>query len=114
MARADSFKDYVLDNLSGLGGVRCRAMFGGHGFYLDDRFFGIIYQGRLYFRTDEASRAAYVGRGMEPFRPRMKLTIGGYYEVPPEVVDDPDEMCRWALRAAASRSGRVKRRRGLQ
>ena len=31
--KEDSFKDFVLDQLSDLRGVTCRAMFGGYGVY---------------------------------------------------------------------------------
>ena len=47
----DSFKEFVLDQLSQLGQVECRAMFGGHGLYHNEAFFGIISKGRLYFKT---------------------------------------------------------------
>src|SRR5439155_6051361 len=96
------FKDYVMDNLAGVAAVRCKAMFGGHGFYLDERFFGIIYRGRLYFRTDDDSRADYVERGAAPFRPRTGQGLMSYYEVPAEIVDDPDRLAEWARRAAAT------------
>jgi DNA transformation protein and related proteins len=119
MARDDTFKDYVMDNLADLQPVRCRPMFGGHGFYLADRFFGIIYRGRLYFRTDDSTRAAYVGRGAVPFRPRTGQGLAMYFEVPAEIVDDPDQLTAWARRAAATRqpgkTGRTlttRRRRG--
>jgi DNA transformation protein len=112
MPRDGSLKDYVMDGLSGLGAVRCKAMFGGHGFYLEDRFFGIIHRGRLYFRTDDESRAAYVARKARPFRPRTGVGLLSYYEVPADIVDDPDSLCEWARRAAATpRPGRGKRGR---
>jgi len=91
-----------VDQLSGLGSVRCRAMFGGHGLYLGKRFFAILYRGRVFFRTDEAGRAAYAKRGMEPFRPNARQTLATYYEVPADVVEDPEELERWARRAAAT------------
>jgi len=50
---ADSFKDFIVDQLSDLEDLECRAMFGGYGLYQDDIFFGILYKGRLYFKTDE-------------------------------------------------------------
>jgi DNA transformation protein len=119
MARDDSFKDYVMDNLADLRPVRCRPMFGGHGFYLADRFFGIIYRGHLYFRTDDKSRAAYVERGAAPFRPRTGLGLAMYYEVPADIVDDPDQLTAWARRAAATprpgkagRTSKARRERG--
>jgi TfoX/Sxy family transcriptional regulator of competence genes len=70
--KSDSFKDFVVGQLNGLGGVGRRAMFGGFGLYQKDLFFGMIYKGRLYFKTDKSSRGAYLKRGMKPFRPRPK------------------------------------------
>jgi len=48
----DGFKDFVLDQLSDLHGVTCRAMFGGYGLYCGRVFFGIVHKGRLYFKTN--------------------------------------------------------------
>jgi DNA transformation protein and related proteins len=96
----DGFKDFVLDQLSGLRGVTCRAMFGGYGLYQNDVFFGIIHKSRLYFKTDETSRAAYRKRGMKPFRPNAGQTLKTYYEVPVEIVEDADQLITWAKQAA--------------
>jgi DNA transformation protein len=95
----DSFKDFVLDQLSGLGGVACRSMFGGYGLYRSEVFFGIIHKGRLYFKTDERTRAVYVAQGMKPFRPNRKQTLKTYYEVPVEIVEDAEQLIEWAQRA---------------
>ncbi|MEO6666214.1 MAG: TfoX/Sxy family protein [Nitrospiria bacterium] len=96
---ADSFKEFVLDQLGESGEVDCRAMFGGYGLYRRKRFFGIIHQGRLYFKTDATTEPAYRERGMPAFRPNAKQTLKTYYEVPPEVLDDPDQLAEWAERA---------------
>ena len=40
----DGFKDFVLDQLSDLHGVTCRAMFGGYGLYCGRVFFGIVHK----------------------------------------------------------------------
>jgi DNA transformation protein and related proteins len=98
-----SFTAFVLDQLADLGEVQARAMFGGHGLYLGDAFFGIVYKGRLYFRTDEATRSGYVRLGMEPFRPNARQTLKSYYEVPVDVVEDGEALVRWARAAAATR-----------
>ncbi len=68
----DSFKAFVLDQLSELPELRARAMFGGYGLYSGERFFGILFEGRVYFKVDEATRAAYEARGMSPFTYEMK------------------------------------------
>ena len=102
---SNSFKDFVLDQLSGLSGVTCRAMFGGYGLYQGDTFFGIVHKSRLYFKTDETSRAAYRDRGMKPFRPNARQTLKTYYEVPADIIEDRDLFVEWAKRAARTPSG---------
>lgn len=92
----DSFRDYVLDQLHGLSSVRFRSMFGGYGIYSEDLFFGILYEGRLYFKTNANTRDAYTDAGMKPFRPSEKQTLKNYYEVPPEVLDDDEILKEWA------------------
>lgn len=98
----DGFKDFVLDQLQGVGKVECRAMFGGYGLYRRATFFGIIHKGRLYFKTNASTRPAYIGRGMQPFRPNSKQTLMTYYEVPTEVVEQAEDLTRWAEAAAES------------
>jgi len=103
--RDDSFKDYVLDQLEMLGAVRARVMFGGHGLYRGQAFFGILHQGRLYFRTDARTRPDYIARGMSPFRPNPRQTLVSYYEVPADVLDDAENLAVWARAALAAHSG---------
>ena len=100
MVRQDAgFKLFVEDQLSGLHGVVCRGMFGGYGIYQGRTFFGIIFRGRLYFKTSEVTRARYEAAGMKPFRPNAKQTLKHYYEVPADVVEDPEELVAWAQEA---------------
>jgi len=106
MMRDDGFKDFVLDQLSGLPGVTCRAMFGGYGVYRGGVFFGIIHKGRLYFKTDEQTQLFYVKKGMKPFRPNATQTLKTYYEVPVDIIEDHEELTGWA-RQAASRANRA-------
>jgi DNA transformation protein len=107
--RSDSFKDFVLDQSRGLNDIEARAMFGGFGLYRDEVFFGIVQRGRLYFKTDDATVGAYRKRRMKPFRPNAKQTLKSYYQVPVDIIEDTDELHRWARDAAA-----CQRRRGGQ
>jgi len=100
----DGFKDYVLDQLDGLEGVSARSMFGGHGLYLRADFFGIVFRGRLYFRTDETTRAAYSELGSGPFQPTPRQRLKNYYEVPADVIEDRNRLVEWARDAVASRA----------
>lgn len=74
-------------------------MFGGYGLYQDETFFGILHQGRLYFKTDEATVGEYRKRRMKAFRPNARQTLKSYYQVPVEIVEDADQLADWAERA---------------
>jgi DNA transformation protein len=91
-----SFKDFVLDQLQGLPDLECRSMFGGHGLYQEETFFGIVFKGRLYFKTDKKSAVPYLKVGMKTFRPNQKQTLKNYYEVPVDVVEDRERLAAWA------------------
>ncbi len=95
----DSFLGYVLDQLRALGGLEARRMFGAYGLYRDGVFFAIVDAGRLYFKTDEATRAEYRQQGMGPFRPTPKQTLKTYYEVPADVLEDDEALALWAEQA---------------
>jgi DNA transformation protein len=98
-SRDESFKDFVLDQLQDLDGVEARRMFGGYGLYQDETFFGIIHEGRLYFKIDEKTVAQYRKRKMKPFRPNAKQTLTSYYQVPMEIVEDNERLCDWTVKA---------------
>lgn len=97
----DDFLTFICDQLRGLGDVRPRAMFGGVGLYLGDRFFGIVARGRLYFKTDQRSRRRYEAAGMGPFRPNRRQTLKRYYEVPVDVIEDDTRLASWARDAVS-------------
>lgn len=95
----DPLKDFVLDQLGERDEAMCRAMFGGYGLYHGKVFFGIIYKGRLYFKTDSTTRLAYLKRDMKPFRPNAKQTLKTYYEVPLDIIEDRERLSSWARKA---------------
>jgi DNA transformation protein and related proteins len=117
MAVSDDFRTFVLEQLASAGRVTLRAMFGGVGLYLDGIFFALIDDDTLYFKTDDSNRARYEQAGSKPFcpfpdRPDQPM---GYWQVPAEVLEDPDELAVWAREAMgvalAKRSRRPARRR---
>lgn len=108
----DSFNEFVLDQLSALPDLRAKAMFGAHGLYCGEKFFGILDDGRLFFKTDARSQADYTARGMEPFTYEMKgkVMTMAYHEVPPDVLEQPHELTAWARRAIQIAAAKTKRR----
>ena len=94
-----SFKDFVLDQLLELDGIEARRMFAGYGLYRDETFFGIVHKGKLYFKINDSSIGEYRRRRMRPFRPNARQTLKSYYQVPVDIVEDAEELARWAGQA---------------
>jgi DNA transformation protein len=107
MAELDGFSEFVRDQLSGLGPVRVRRMFGGGGVYLDGLMFGLIAGDTLFLKSDDINRAMFEDEGMGPFvydGKRGPVTMS-YWQVPERLYDEPDAMLEFA-RAALSAARR--------
>lgn len=90
-------------------------MFGGVGLYAGKIFFALIANDVLYFRTDETTRPAFESLGMAPFRPFDEHgPVMSYYQIPEEVLEEPETLQQWAQRAidtARARHQPAKKRR---
>lgn len=75
---------------------------GGHGLYCGGIFFGILYRGALYLKTDERMRTEYERRGVQPLRPNERQTLKSYYEVPADILEAPEALVHWATQAIRS------------
>jgi DNA transformation protein and related proteins len=111
--KRDGFKDFVLDQLTDLRGVACRAMFGGYGLYQSGTFFGIIHKGRLYFKVSPETVGRYKEQGMKPFRPNARQTLKSFYEVPVDIIEDAERLTEWATQSYQSHEGLSRPRRAL-
>ncbi|HEY9685334.1 MAG TPA: TfoX/Sxy family protein, partial [Coleofasciculaceae cyanobacterium] len=74
-------------------------MFGGYGLYADTVFFGIVHQGRLYFKTSAETRPRYEAHDMTFFQPNAKQKLGTYFQVPVEIIEDHEALLDWASEA---------------
>jgi DNA transformation protein len=101
MPVTDDYLQYVLEQLSGLGGVTPRRLFGGVGLYREDRIFGLIFRDTLYFKVDDSTRSDYETRGMDRFRPYADKPLWSmtYYTVPAEILEDADECTLWGRKS---------------
>jgi DNA transformation protein len=109
--RRNELADHVTEQLAPLGAVRARAMFGGHGIYLDDLMFALIADETLYFKVDDANRADYEAAGSTPFKLYAdRATLMPYWVVPDEVMEDRARLIGWARKSvdAALRARAVK------
>jgi DNA transformation protein len=92
-----------------LGPVVFKKMFGGWAIMTDERMFGLVAAGTLYFKVDAETAAGFEARGLERFTYVTKdgrRTVMSYARAPEEVFDDPDAFAAWARDAigAARRS----------
>ena len=96
----DSFHDFILEQLASLNGLRSQRMFGGYGLYCGEQFFGIVYDGRLYFKTNPDTLPEFMKYHTSVFAPSEKQVLKNYREVPVEILEDNESLLIWAMKAA--------------
>jgi DNA transformation protein len=100
---------FAVDLLSGLGRVQARRMFGAAGLYAGGVMFGLVVDGVIYLKVDEASKAERTALGARPWiytqRNGPKAGIPqetSYWSLPDSALDDPQEACALARRSLAA------------
>ena len=109
MAVSASYLAFVLEQLGGVRALTTKRMFGGVGIYSGDVFFAVIDNDTIFFKVDDELAVRYRKAGMPPFAPMPgKPPMMSYYQVPTDVLEDAEEMVKWAkesiVRAPAKRS----------
>ena len=102
MTVSDEFIDYVIGQLSMLGKVTVRRMFGGAGLYCKGTMFGVVADDVAYLKVDDSNREEFVKAGSSPFNPypdKVKTTVMSYYEIPADVLENPTVLAEWAQRS---------------
>jgi DNA transformation protein len=88
-------------------------MFGGVGIYAGELFFALIADDTLYLKVNDSNRPDFERLGMSPFRPYGE---GGevmqYYQVPAELLEDPEALRPWSEKAIAVAADKMKGKRG--
>ena len=110
--------EHLRDLFAPQGALTARAMFGGHGLYLDGLLVGVLIGEALYLKVDEPTRPDFEAAGCAPYVYAMTdppLTMS-YWSVPEEALESPEAMGPWLRRAveAALRKpvGKARKRRG--
>ena len=113
MSVSDGYRTYIIEQLAALPALSTRRMFGGLGLYSGDWFFALIDDDVLYFKVDDANREDYVSRGMKAFMPIPDKASMGYFQVPEDVIEEAEELTRWARRSVevAQRAGLRKQKK---
>lgn len=89
-----------------LGRIEPRRMFGGVGLYSGGVMFGLIDDGRIHLKVDEALKADMKAAGAQSWiyteRKGPKAGVPqetSYWSLPDAACDDPEEAAGWARRA---------------
>ena len=103
MANSRDFLDHLRE-LMRAGGrtASVRAMFGGHGVYVDGLFVAIVDDDVVYLRADDRNRAEFSALGLSPFAYTTKDGSRhemSYHRAPDEALESPAAMAGW-LRSA--------------
>lgn len=105
MSKDKSFHDFILNDLfKDLDGVTSRAMFGGYGFKKDGKMFGMIANGKLYFKVGDSNRLDYEKAGSRPFTYKGRNDKSyemSYWEVPADCLEDTDILKEYVEKAVA-------------
>ena len=113
MVASDGFAEFLRDQLSPLGRISMRRMFGKTGVFCDGLMFGMVTDNTLYLRVDDHNRAAF--KEAEDFPPlsyeKKGCTIDlAFWRAPDRLFDEPEELVTWA-RIALAAAGRVAAKR---
>ena len=112
MAVSASFRDFVREQLSAVLAVTSRPMFGALTFFHDGRAFALIDDDRLYFKVDATNRGDFEAAGMGPFLPFGDPEKPmAYFELPPDLLEDPELLEPWVRKAVAVAARQAKPRK---
>lgn len=105
MAQRTEYVNWLLDQLSSLGSLRVKAMFGAYGIYCDELFFAIISDDVLYVKVDDTNRSEFLAEGLQAFSYPMKdgsFNQLSYYPLPEEVFENTELLRVWAHKGIAA------------
>ena len=102
MAVSVSFRTYLLEQMGEIRPVTSRPMFGGRCFFAEGRAFALVAGDTLFFKVDDSNRPDFVAADMGPFMPFDDPDRPmQYYELPAEVLEDPDQLATWMAKSIA-------------
>lgn len=82
-----------------------RAMFGGHGLFAPNgaMFAAQVDEGAIALKLIEPeAQEEFIALGAAPWSPRAGLTMGGWFVVPMDLLDEPRQLADWCQRAHAT------------
>ena len=113
MVASDDFAEFLRDQLTPLGRITMRRMFGKTGVFCDGFMLGMVRDNTLYLRVDDDNRAAFKEAASFPplnYDKKGSTIDLSFWRAPERLFDEPDELVSWA-RAALAAARRVAAQR---
>ncbi|MBP7065130.1 TfoX/Sxy family protein [Ferrovibrio sp.] len=103
MTASNDFMEHAAELFAPLGPIAVRRMFGGAGVYCRGVMFALIVDDTLYLKADAETKGDFEARGVGPFvyTGKGKPVAMSYWQLPAEVIDEPETLLEWARKAYA-------------
>jgi DNA transformation protein len=99
MAVTESFKEFIVDQLSELGHFETKKMFGGVGFFIEGQVIAGIMDDVFMMKVTDGNRADFEAKGMSQWSPPGRNMKMPYYEVPQDILNDKTLLKEWSIKA---------------
>ena len=96
MAYSEDYLNFLLDQLSEFEPIVAKKMFGGIGFFKEGLMFAMIGYGAFRLKVDESNKKEFKDAGMKALYIEGKKKSMPYWEVPVDIIEDKDELMKWA------------------
>ena len=114
MVASAGFAEFLREQLTPLGQLTMRRMFGKTGVFCNGLMFGMVTEDTLYVRVDDHNREAFREAASAPplnYEKNGRIIDLSFWRVPERLLDEPDELVTWARSAlAAARRVAAERR----
>jgi DNA transformation protein len=100
MALNEEFKNFVLDQLQGIGEFETKTMFGGLALLHQGSAFGKIKHDKVWLKVDNGNIADFEKFGMSQYTYGKDNTRKlNFYETPIEILEDRDKLKEWVQKS---------------
>jgi DNA transformation protein and related proteins len=103
MVASETFAEFLRDQLTPLGRVTMRCMFGKTGLFCDGIMFGMVRDDTLYFRVDDHNQMALKEAASFPplnYEKKGRTIDLAFWRAPERLFDDPDGACGLGVNSA--------------
>ena len=115
MVASEGFAEFLREQLTPLGRVTLRRMFGKTGVFCDRLMFGMVTDDTFYVRVDDHNRDLFQEAASAlplSYEKQGRAIDLSFWRVPERLLDEPDALVAWARAAlAAARRVAVERAR---